>query len=120
MVPRASAEVNHPLHHGIDLFNRCAFFECHEALEEIWTPERGPRRLFLQSIIHIAVAFYHVQRGNRMGAERQLRKGLRKLAGYLPEHEGVCTEELYRGATEALEQIQRGEEIGEFPRIRLQ
>ncbi|HLN03849.1 MAG TPA: DUF309 domain-containing protein [Bryobacteraceae bacterium] len=119
MVPRASAEVKHPLDHGIDLFNRCAFFECHEALEEIWTPERGPRRLFLQSIIHIAVAFYHVQRGNRVGAGRQLRKGLKKLAGYLPESEGVCTGDLYREASEALERIQRGEEMGEFPRIRL-
>jgi predicted metal-dependent hydrolase len=119
MVPRASPEVNHPLRHGIDLFNRGAFFECHEALEEIWTPERGARRIFLQSIIHIAVAFYHVQRGNRLGAERQLRKGLKKMAGYLPECEGVQTEELYREAAEALKRIQRGEEIGEFPKITL-
>ena len=119
MVPRAPPEVNHPLRHGIDLFNRGAFFKCHEALEEIWTPERGPRRLFLQSIIHIAVAFYHVQRGNRLGAERQLRKGLRKMEDYLPECEGVQTEELYRGASKALARIQRGEEIGEFPKIRL-
>jgi len=119
MVPRAPTEVSHPLRHGIDLFNRGAFFECHEALEEIWTPARGPRRLFLQSIIHIAVAFYHVQRGNQAGAERQLRKGLKKMAGYLPECEGVQTEELYRAASEALERIHRGEDIGEFPKIRL-
>jgi len=118
MVPRAPAAVNHPLHHGIDLFNRSAFFECHEALEEIWTPEHGPRRLFLQSIIHIAVAFYHVQRGNYLGAERQLKKGLKKMAGYLPECEGIDTAELYRAAAEALERVRRGEEIGEFPKIR--
>jgi uncharacterized protein len=119
MVPRAWPEVTHPLDHGIDLFNRCAFLECHEALEEIWTPERGPRRLFLQSLIHIAVAFYHVQRGNRLGAERQLRKGLKKLAGYLPEHEGVCTDELYRAASEALERIEASEKLRDFPKIRL-
>jgi uncharacterized protein len=119
MVPRASWEVNHPLQEGIDLFNRGAFFQCHEVLEEIWMPERGRRRLFLQSLIHIAVGFYHVQRGNRLGAERQLRKGLKKLAGYLPDFDGVCTEELYREALDSLAQIQRGEEIREFPRIRL-
>jgi|SRR5579863_7911951 len=119
MVPGTTAEVNHPLQHGIDLFNRCAFFECHEALEEIWTPERGPRRLFLQSLIHIAVAFHHVQRGNSVGAERQLRKGLKKLAGYLPQFEGVLTEEIYRAASAAMGQIERGEEMGKFPRIRL-
>ncbi len=119
MVPRASPEVNHPLQHGIDLFNRCAFFECHEALEEIWTPERGRRRVFLQSLIHIAVAFYHVQRGNRLGAERQLRKGLKKMVDYLPEFEGVCTGALYRQATESLARIQNGQELAGFPKIRL-
>ena len=111
--------MKHPLRHGIDLFNRCAFFECHEALEEIWTPERGPRRLFLQSLIHIAVAFYHVQRGNPVGAARQLRKGLKKMASYLPEFEGVCTGVLYRKAQEVLARIERGDEIKEFPRIEI-
>ena len=60
------------LQHGIDLFNRREFFVCHEVLEEIWTPERGPRRLFLQSLIHFAVAFYHDQRGNPVGATLQI------------------------------------------------
>ena len=108
-----------PLDHGIGLFNRCAFFECHEALEEIWMPERGARRLFLQSLIHIAVGFYHVQRGNPDGAERQLRKGLKKLAGYLPECEGLATGALYRETLACLAAIQRREEIEEFPKIRL-
>ncbi len=119
MVPRASPEVNRPLQEGINLFNRCAFFECHEVLEEIWTPERGRRRLFLQSLIHIAVAFYHVQRGNRLGAERQLRKGLTKLTGYLPAFEDVDTEVLYEQAMESLARIQSGEKLAEFPKIRL-
>lgn len=117
MVPRSTPEVNHSLQHGIDLFNRCAFFECHEALEEVWTPERGPRRLFLQSLIHIAVGFYHVQRGNRLGAERQLRKGLTKLARYLPVFEGVETSALYREAQKCLKRIETGEEIEVFPKI---
>jgi len=43
------------LHRGIELFNDAKFFECHEVLEEAWTPERGPRRLFLQALIHVAV-----------------------------------------------------------------
>lgn len=119
MVSRTSGQVNSPLQHGVDLFNRCAFFECHEALEEIWMPERGPRRLFLQSLIHIAVGFYHHQRGNPPGAQRQLRKGLKKLAGYLPEFDGVCTEPLYRQALECLALIRAGETIREFPRIML-
>src|SRR5215831_720509 len=103
--------------HGIDLFNQAEFFACHEVLEEIWTPERGPRRLFLQAVIHIAVAFHHYQYGNARGTIGQLRKGLRKLAGYLPEWEGIDTGRLYRDALEVLERTVSGATAGEFPRI---
>lgn len=109
--------MNEAFHRGVDLFNRGAFFECHEALEEIWMPEHGPRRLFLQSLIHIAVGFYHHQQGNQPGAERQLQKGLKKLAGYLPEFDGVPTDLLYRQALESLERIRSGLTLTEFPRI---
>ena len=98
------------LKHGIELFNSRKFFECHEVLEEEWTPERGPRRLFLQSLIHLAVGLYHAGNRNHAGAIRQLRKGLRKLAGYLPVCESVDTARLYREAQLLLEQIESGGE----------
>jgi len=102
---------------GIHLFNHREFFECHEVLEEAWTPQRGPRRLFLQGLIHVAVGFYHCQRGNPVGACRQLRKALRKLGPYLPSCEGIDTGLLYRQAQEQLARIEAGEAVDEFPRI---
>ena len=107
------------LRRGIELFNREEFFECHEVLEELWTPQRGPKRLFLQAVIHMSVACYHSQRGNARGAQGQFTKGLRKLEGYLPQCEGIDTESLYKEARRALERIQAGAEVGEFPRIAL-
>jgi predicted metal-dependent hydrolase len=97
---------------GIHLFNHGEFFECHEVLELAWTPERGPRRLFLQSLIHMAVGLYHAERGNPTGARRQLRKGLRKLSEYLPVCEGVDTARLHQDATAALERIEAGGQAG--------
>jgi predicted metal-dependent hydrolase len=94
---------------GIELYHAGEFFECHETLEELWTPMRGPHRLFLQALIHFAVAFYHQQRRNPLGAERQLRKGLRKLEGYLPAYEGVDTATLHREGQASLRSIQAGE-----------
>jgi predicted metal-dependent hydrolase len=105
------------LRRGIALFNNAAFFECHEVLEEAWTPERGPRRLFLQSLIHVAVGLYHHQRGNPVGACRQLRKALRKLSPYLPAWEGVQTERLYRDALDALQRMEAGGGLSEYPVI---
>ena len=106
------------LQHGILLFNQREFFACHEVLEEEWTPERGPRRLFLQSLIHLAVGLYHASRGNPVGAGRQLRKGLRKLAGYLPSCEDIDTARLHRDALAVLDQIEAAENF-EPPRIHL-
>jgi hypothetical protein len=99
---------------GIALFNDGEFFRCHEVLEETWRLERGPRRRFLQAVIHVAVGFYHSQRGNPAGAVAQLRKGLEKLAGYAPSYEGINTAQLYRDALAATEAIEGG--VG-LPRI---
>src|ERR1017187_703443 len=74
---------------GIELYQAGEFFTCHEVLEELWTPMRGPHRLFLQALIHFAVAFYHQQRRNPLGAHRQWRKALRKIERYLPLYEGA-------------------------------
>jgi predicted metal-dependent hydrolase len=107
------------LRRGIDLFNSGEYFVCHEVLEEAWTPERGPRRLFLQSLIHVAVGFYHSTRGNPVGACRQLRKALRKMEPYLPVCEGVDTALLYREAGEVLAQIEAERAVSVFPAIHL-
>ena len=103
--------------HGIHLFNTGEYFACHEVLEEVWTPERGPQRLFLQSMIHVAVACYHIERGNPVGASRQLHKALRKLAPYLPSCEGIDTERLFREARALLESVEAGCPVTEFPKV---
>jgi predicted metal-dependent hydrolase len=104
---------------GIELYRAGEFFECHEVLEELWTPMRGPHRLFLQALIHFAVAFYHQQRRNPLGAERQLRKALRKIERYLPLYEGVNTATLHQEGQACLRRIQAGE-APEPPRMLVQ
>ncbi|MGO4881984.1 MAG: DUF309 domain-containing protein [Bryobacteraceae bacterium] len=94
---------------GVELYSAGKFFECHEVLEELWTPMRGPHRLFLQALIHFAVAFYHQQRNNPLGAERQLRKALRKIERYVPSYEGVDTATLHREGRACLARIMAGE-----------
>lgn len=105
------------LQRGIRLFNHREFFHCHEVLEEAWGAERGPRRLFLQALIHLAVGFYHCERNNPAGARRQLLKGLRKLAAYLPSCEGIDTARLYREAAAVLERIEAGAAVHSYPEI---
>ena len=109
--------MDEPLQKGILLFNNCEFFQCHEVLEEAWTKEAGPRRLFLQALIHLAVGFYHCERANPAGASSQLKKGIRKLALYLPSCEGIDTTRLHRDALAALERIEVGAIVSVYPQI---
>lgn len=102
---------------GVRCFNEGQFFAAHEVWEEVWTPARGPERLFLQALIHVAVGFHHAQRRNPEGARRQLRKGLKKLAGYLPLAGGIRTLALYRDTLACLERLERGEALSRFPVI---
>jgi predicted metal-dependent hydrolase len=102
---------------GIELFNRGEFFQAHEVWEEAWTPERDPRRRFLQSLIHVAVGSYHATRGNPEGACRQLRKALRKMQPFVPEYESVNTERLSRDARVLLETVEAGATVAAYPRI---
>src|ERR1700748_2661962 len=102
---------------GIEHFNRGEFFEAHEVWEEAWTPERDPRRRFLQSLIHVAVGSYHATRGNPEGASRQLRKALRKMQAFVPEYESVNTEQLSRDARALLETVEAGATVSRYPVI---
>ncbi len=102
---------------GIDLFNSEEFFECHEVLEELWTFSQQPDRWFLQALIHFAVGFYHARRSNPNGATRQLRKGLRKIQGYLPEWDGVETGKIAQAVEQRLREIEAGGAVASYPRI---
>jgi predicted metal-dependent hydrolase len=93
---------------GLSLFDAGEYFESHEALEAEWTAERGARRMFLQALIHFAVAAHHQGNGNLIGARRQLDKALRKLAGYLPRYEGLETGRIYREGREAFDLLAAG------------
>ena len=79
--------------------------------------EVPPRRRFLQSIIHYAVACYHQENGNPVGAIRQLEKGLDKLGEYRPAFEEVDTERMYLDGEALLKSIRTGSTTDQFPQI---
>ena len=63
------------------------------------------------------MGFYHSERGNPAGAVRQLRKGLRKIGGYLPACERVDTTRLEREVSLVLREIEAGAAVSGYPRI---
>lgn len=91
------------LRKGIEEFNRRAYFECHETLEELWNQERDGHRQHRQSpphlkpqetgcdnlykgILQVGVGCYHLLRRNYHGATVKLQSG----ADYLEPFAPVC------------------------------
>ncbi len=70
---------------GVRLFNTGEYFECHEVLEGLWRrePHSSPLRALYHGLIQAAVAFYHAERGNFVGAVRVLERALPRLRPYV-------------------------------------
>jgi predicted metal-dependent hydrolase len=89
------------------LFNHHLFFEVHEILEAQWRGEHAPSRLFLQGLIQVAVAFYHLERRNFRGAVSLLHDGLEKIMPYQPAFLGVELQEFVARLIACREELQR-------------
>jgi CheY-like chemotaxis protein len=101
---------------GIEEFNRCEFFECHETIEAVWMEEKRPIRLLYQGILQVGVALYHVQRNNWRGAIKVLARAVPKLAHFEPMCMGVDVSRLLADTRRVREHLARlgPERIGEF------
>jgi uncharacterized protein len=83
-------------------------------LEDVWRAAAPEERDFFQGLVHVAVAWYQAERGNRVGCERQLEKAARRLGPYAPEHQGVDVTAILE-RVEAAEQVVRSGSL-ELPR----
>lgn len=94
---------------GLKLFAAGQYFEAHEEFESAWRAAPRRERFFLQGLIHCAAALHHARRGNLRGAVLQAGRAMRKLAGYLPEHEGIDTKTLLGDLQACIEAWQGGQ-----------
>lgn len=74
---------------ALELFNSGAWYEAHDAFEELWHEQVNPERRLLQGIIQIAVAHVHLERGNARGATILLGEGIGRLKASLPTALGL-------------------------------
>ncbi|PJF41895.1 MAG: hypothetical protein CUN55_11020 [Phototrophicales bacterium] len=64
---------------GLQEFNAQQYYEAHETLEAAWVEESGPMRDLYRGILQIAVAYYHILRGNYRGAQKMFLRSLQWL-----------------------------------------
>lgn len=95
------------LRRGIDQFNRGAWFEQHETLEELWRAERREVRRLYQGILQIGVAMHHLRNRNHHGAVYMLRRGALHLRPFDPRCQSVDVADLLAQAARILAAVER-------------
>jgi uncharacterized protein len=70
----------HKMEEGVALFNQQKYWECHEALEEVWLEDRNdPARNVYWAVIQIAAVCIHYRNENLIGAQGMLSKAREKF-----------------------------------------
>ena len=85
-------------------------FSAHEVFEASWKAAAPDERALWQGLAQVCVGLTHLQRGNRIGAARLLRRG----AGLLAEREAQYDVDVPRVTADALQLAQRidaGDEV---------
>ena len=102
---------------GLDHLRAGRWFEAHEELELAWRAAPAEERDFYQGLVHVAVAWYQAGRGKPVATESQLRKAMRRLEAYEPEHLGVDVAGLRRQLLAALATVLGGSLDLPAPRV---
>ncbi len=103
--------------HGIVLFNRAAFFDAHEALEDVWRAAPQAEKKFLQGLIQVAVALHHYGNGNLAGARSVLRRAFRNISLYPEGLGGIRSEALLHSIAQWQRALDEGLPVPPPPRI---
>ena len=90
---------------GIEEFNHGKYYDCHETLESVWQKQIGEEREMTQGIIQIAVALYHLERKNEVGAVKLLERGICRIEQFEDLQVGLQLSDLSHSARKLLTQI---------------
>ena len=104
---------------GLRLYNAGEFFAAHEAWETIWLGAQEPDKTFLQGLIQVTAAFYHLQRDNPLGTVLLLQAALRRLERYPPCYGGISVTLLCSDIRERLMVLEVGNQAGQLVPVRI-
>jgi uncharacterized protein len=101
---------------GLKLFNEKKFFESHEELETAWRDEKGSIRYLYQGVLQVAVAYFHITRGNYEGAVRMRERSMKLLKDYPDVCRGIQVGKLKNDLDAVIQEVKRlgTERINEF------
>jgi uncharacterized protein len=106
--------------HGIRLFNKAAFFEAHEVLEDVWRASPQPEKKFLQGLIQVAVGLHHYGNGNLIGAHSLLGRAAGNLSRYPANFGGIQLTQLLNCLAEWQQSLADNKPVPPFPKLEME
>lgn len=85
-------------------------FSAHEVFEASWKAAPAGERDLWQGLAQVCVGLTHLQRGNRVGAARLLRRGAGRLAGR-PAAYGIEVPRVARDAEQLAARVEAGGDV---------
>ena len=109
-----------PLAEGLRLYDAGEFFAAHEAWENVWLSLQEPDKTFLQGLIQVTAALYHLQRNNPLGTALLLQAALRRLERYPVSFGGISVALLCNDIRERLVVLEVGRPAAQLASVRIQ
>ena len=106
---------------GVELFNRGAFFEAHEEMEEAMNLLEGDTSdwEFYLGLLRAAVANHKLEQGELLSAQLHLRASLKFLEAYPDRHHEIKLREFRSALSAELARIEAGERVVAPPQIEM-
>ena len=85
-----------------------AYYDAHEYFEEIWTDHELEDRIFIQALIQLSVAYFHITNSNKNGAMGLFKKSIKKLDLYIDTIQIISNiNDIIKAAHDSYEYIQQ-------------
>ena len=99
---------------GITLFNEKKFYDAHETWEEEWSEYRLKDDLYIQGLIQLSVAFFHITNLNLKGSSNLFKKCLPKLKKFPINHRNINVSEIIICAENSEKKVNSIKKVDEF------
>ena len=99
---------------GILFFNKKEFYNAHEKWEELWTEYKLKDPKFIQGLIQLSVAFFHIKNSNLIGSKNLFKKSLIKLELFSEFHENINLSEIIFYSKKSLKLLYKINDVNQF------
>tara|TARA_X000000368_G_scaffold134065_1_gene105224 strand:+ start:285 stop:659 length:375 start_codon:yes stop_codon:yes gene_type:complete len=99
---------------GINSFNDKSFYDAHESWELLWTEYALQDALFVQGLIQLSVAFFHITNLNLIGSKNLFNKCLPKLKKFPSDHRDLNLSDIIDSAEESLKMVSNIDKVSQF------